>query len=386
MALLNLALDHLGVARTLLTRAGELEGAGRDEDDLAFLRVEEEFTNAQLMELDGGDFGRTIARQLLVAAYQLPLWQLLTASTDETLAGVAGKAVKEVAYHLDHARVLARPPGRRHRESRTTGRSAGLDEVWPYAHELFERDEVVERLVAAGVAADPAPRRAGLAAHRHRAVLAEATLAVPETTWRPDRGALRAAHHRVRLPARRDAAPAPRAPGGDVVSAALLAALRAAAAAVLDPELPVVTIADLGILRGVDVGRGRHGHRDDHPHLLRLPGDGRDRGRRPPCADRRRCRPGGGPQRALPRLDHRLDHRRGPAAAARARHRPARAAHRRPGARSPSALAGTGARPAACPQCGSTDTEELAHFSSTACKALWRCRACREPFDHLKAH
>lgn len=38
-----------------------------------------------------------------------------------------------------------------------------------------------------------------------------------------------------------------------------------------------------------------------------------------------------------------------------------------------------------CPRCGSTDTEQLSRFGSTACKALWRCRACREPFDHLKA-
>lgn len=38
----------------------------------------------------------------------------------------------------------------------------------------------------------------------------------------------------------------------------------------------------------------------------------------------------------------------------------------------------------ACPQCGSTDTEELSRFGSTACKALWRCRSCREPFDRIK--
>ena len=103
VALLNLALDHLGVARSLLTHAGTLEGAGRTEDDLAYLRDEPAWTNALLMELDGGDFGQTMARQLLVAAYQLPLWQGLSSSSDPEIAGVAGKAVKEVAYHLDHA-------------------------------------------------------------------------------------------------------------------------------------------------------------------------------------------------------------------------------------------------------------------------------------------
>jgi ring-1,2-phenylacetyl-CoA epoxidase subunit PaaC len=104
VALLNLALDLLGQARSLLTLAGEREGAGRDEDDLAFLRDETDVVNAQICELDGGDFGRTMARQLLVSAYALPLWQELSTSTDEGIAGVAGKAVKEAAYHLDHAR------------------------------------------------------------------------------------------------------------------------------------------------------------------------------------------------------------------------------------------------------------------------------------------
>lgn len=186
VALLNLALDQLGVARTLLTRAGQLEGVGRDEDDLAFLRVEEEFTNAQIMELDGGDFGRTMARQLLVAAYQLPLWQLLAASSDETLAGVAGKAVKEVAYHLDHARTWVLRLGDGTDESHAR-MQAGLDEVWPYAAELFERDEVVSRLVEAGVAADP-DLIEPVWRRTVTEVLTEATLTVPETTWHPTGG------------------------------------------------------------------------------------------------------------------------------------------------------------------------------------------------------
>jgi ring-1,2-phenylacetyl-CoA epoxidase subunit PaaD len=39
-----------------------------------------------------------------------------------------------------------------------------------------------------------------------------------------------------------------------------------------------------------------------------------------------------------------------------------------------------------CPQCGSADTEELTRFGSTSCKSMWRCRSCREPFDHFRAH
>jgi len=186
VALLNLALDLLGQARSLLTYAGEREGSGRDEDDLAFLREEPDVLNAQLMELEGGDFGRTMGRQLLVSAWQLPLWQALTASTDERLAGVAGKAVKEAAYHLDHATSWVVRLGDGTAESHRRVQD-GLDEVWPYAAELFERDAVLDRLVARGVAADPA-----LLEPQWRttveAVLAEATLAVPETRWRPTGG------------------------------------------------------------------------------------------------------------------------------------------------------------------------------------------------------
>ena len=186
VALLNLALDDLGRARSLLTHAGQLERQGRDEDDLAFLRDEPEFRNALLMELECGDFARTMARQLLVAAYALPLWTALTRSTDDVLAGIAGKAVKEVAYHLDHARSWVIRLGDGTDES-TRRMQTALDELWPYAAELFESDALLERLVARGVAADPAalelPWRATV-----QDVLREATLTVPQSTWRPSGG------------------------------------------------------------------------------------------------------------------------------------------------------------------------------------------------------
>ena len=190
VALLNLALDLLGQARTLLTYAGQrkgpVDGRVRTEDDLAFLRDEPDFTCALLFETDNGDFGRTMARQLLVSAYQLPLWQALTESGDEVLAGVAGKAVKEAAYHLDHARSWVVRLGDGTEESHRRVQT-GLDEVWPYSFELFERDPLVERLVARGVAADPDLLRPTWEAHVTDA-LAEATLQVPQTTWRPTGG------------------------------------------------------------------------------------------------------------------------------------------------------------------------------------------------------
>jgi ring-1,2-phenylacetyl-CoA epoxidase subunit PaaC len=186
VALMNVALDLLGQARNLLTLAGDREGRGRTEDDLAFLRDETDFVNAQVMELDNGDFGQTMARQLLVSAYQVPLWRALTSSTDADLAGVAGKAVKEVEYHLDHARSWVIRLGDGTEESHRR-MQAGVDAVWPFAFELFESDELVERLVARGVATDPA----SLEPHWRssvEAVLSEATLDLPDTSWRPAGG------------------------------------------------------------------------------------------------------------------------------------------------------------------------------------------------------
>ncbi len=186
VALMNLALDLLGQARSLLTLAGEREGRGRGEDDLAFLRDEPDFVNAQLMEVPNGDFGQTMARQLLVSAYSVPLWQSLSSSTDPDLAGIAGKAVKEAVYHLDHARSWVVRLGDGTQESHLRVQ-AGLETVWPYVFELFESDELVTRLVSRGVAADPAALEPAWRATVED-VLREATLSVPDTSWRPSGG------------------------------------------------------------------------------------------------------------------------------------------------------------------------------------------------------
>ena len=103
VALANIALDLLGQARTLLSYAGAVEGADRDEDDLAYLRDERDFSNVQLAEIPNGDFAVTMARQLVFSAYQYELYTALLDGADATIAGLAGKAVKEVAYHRDHA-------------------------------------------------------------------------------------------------------------------------------------------------------------------------------------------------------------------------------------------------------------------------------------------
>jgi ring-1,2-phenylacetyl-CoA epoxidase subunit PaaC len=151
VALGNIGLDQLGQARSLLQYAGKVEGAGRSEDDLAYFRDERDFLNVQLVELPNGDFAHSMARLLYFATYQHLLYEELRSSADETLSGVAGKAVKEVAYHVDHATqwVLRLGDGTEESHARM---QAGLQEMWPYTAELFASDDLVRRL---DVAVDP---------------------------------------------------------------------------------------------------------------------------------------------------------------------------------------------------------------------------------------
>ena len=191
VALANIGLDLLGQARSLLGYAGQVEGRGRDEDDLAFLRDEREFRNLQIVELPNGDFGVTIARLLLFATYQHQLYRGLAAGADATLAAIAAKAVKEVDYHVDHARSWVVRLGDGTAESHER-MQAGLAAMWPYVAEMFTPDPQVDRLAETGVAVDVAALRPEWDA-RIGAVLAEATLDVPEPGWTA-RGGRRGLH------------------------------------------------------------------------------------------------------------------------------------------------------------------------------------------------
>jgi ring-1,2-phenylacetyl-CoA epoxidase subunit PaaC len=178
VALANIALDQLGAARLLLSYAGELEGADRDEDALAFLRDDREFRNCLLVELPNGDFAVTITKLLFLSAYQLPLYDGLTGCGDERLAAVGAKARKESAYHLDHSSLWTIRLGDGTDESHRRMQAA-VDELWPYTHELFTADPTAP--------VDPASlRRAWLASVE--SVLAEATLDRPADAWRPGGG------------------------------------------------------------------------------------------------------------------------------------------------------------------------------------------------------
>lgn len=193
LALANIGLDQLGQARTLLAYAGAVEGAGRTEDDLAYLRDDRDFRNVWLVERAQTDFGVTMARLLVFSAWQNELYAGLASSTDSTLAAIAGKAVKEVSYHLDHASQWVVRLGDGTDESHTRMQAA-VDAEWPFVEELF--GPVDASLADSGVAVDPVALRAAVLT-KVEAVLAEATLTVPQVA--PARGGGRQGLHTEEL-------------------------------------------------------------------------------------------------------------------------------------------------------------------------------------------
>ncbi len=180
VALANIGLDQLGQARYLLAYAGRLEDAGRGEDELAYWRDERDFRCVHLVERAQTDFGVAMARLLLFATYQAELYAALTASTDAELAGIAAKAVKEVAYHVDHAVLWVTRLGDGTEESHERMQRA-LDVEWPFLAELFDPLEPV--LLEAGIAADPDLLRPAVLT-RVGEVLTAATLSVPSVPAR----------------------------------------------------------------------------------------------------------------------------------------------------------------------------------------------------------
>ncbi|MFJ1931243.1 1,2-phenylacetyl-CoA epoxidase subunit PaaC [Kitasatospora sp. NPDC088160] len=173
VALANLGLDLLGQARLLLTRAGQADGSGRTEDDLAYWREDHEFRNVRLVEAPNGDFAHSIARLLLFATARCALYEALSAHPDPVLAAVAARGVKELAYHREYATAwtLRLGDGTPYSSARM---QAGLDALWPLLEELFTAHPVELRTGAdPAVLREPVLRSLG-------AVLAEAGLTVPD--------------------------------------------------------------------------------------------------------------------------------------------------------------------------------------------------------------
>jgi ring-1,2-phenylacetyl-CoA epoxidase subunit PaaC len=161
IALANVALDLLGQARLLLSRAAGVAPelvpavAQSPEDALAYFRGPAEFRNVRLVEGEDVDFADAVVRLLLFSVWRLAVFDRLTGSRDPVLAAVAAKGVKELTYHRDHAGRWVVTMARGTAESRRR-LLAALDRLWPLCAELRSTHPVEARLAAAGIAVDPA--------------------------------------------------------------------------------------------------------------------------------------------------------------------------------------------------------------------------------------
>ena len=181
IALANMALDLVGQATALLRLAAEVEGAGRDEDALAYFREAIHFRSALLVEQPRGDFAYTIVRQFLFSVYSVLLWEALSRSANEPLRGIAAKALKESRYHLRHSADWMLRLGDGTAESHRRAQDA-LDDLWRFTGELFAIDDVDRAMVDQGIGADLAaiaPRWSAQVAE----VVERATLRLPSETF-----------------------------------------------------------------------------------------------------------------------------------------------------------------------------------------------------------
>ncbi len=181
IALANTALDLIGQTQLWLGLAGEVEGAGRSADDLAFLRDAWDFRNLLLVERPNRDFGHTLLRQCLFDAWHLEMLTALCGSSEPRVSEIAQKAVKEVSYHLERSADTVIGLGDGTPESHARMQDA-LDRLWPYVGEAFLPDAIDTEIAARGIAPDAATLRAGFDA-RIGAILAEATLSPPDSRF-----------------------------------------------------------------------------------------------------------------------------------------------------------------------------------------------------------
>ncbi len=177
MALANIGLDLLGQARSLYDYAGMVEGAGHDEDQLAYLRDAPQYRNLLLLEQPNGDFAHTIVRQFFYSAFADPYWRAMMASTDATLAAIAAKSEKESAYHLRHSSEWMIRLGDGTAESHRRAQDA-VGALWPFTGEMFEPADPSLN----GAAADVERLRSGWQ-RTVETVLVTASLAIPMGSW-----------------------------------------------------------------------------------------------------------------------------------------------------------------------------------------------------------
>ncbi len=178
IALTNTALDLIGQATSLLKYAGEVDGKGRNEDHLAFLRYEHEYFNCLLVELPNTDYAYTLARQFLFDHFNYLMYQELLDSDDKQLAAIAEKSLKEVTYHRRRSSEWIIRLGDGTQESHERIQFA-INDIWEYSGELFQADEVDQMMLDAGIGVNLAKIKAEW--HKNVAeVLEAATLSKPQ--------------------------------------------------------------------------------------------------------------------------------------------------------------------------------------------------------------
>jgi ring-1,2-phenylacetyl-CoA epoxidase subunit PaaC len=150
LALTNIALDTMGTAQLFLEYAGKIEGKGRTEDDLAYLRMERDFYNTLLVEQPNGDYAHIMLRQFFIDNFNVLLYTQLSKSEDQIIAGIAQKAIKESTYHLRHSSRWIVRFGDGTDESRQK-LLAALDVLWKFHYDLFEEDETEAEMIASRV-------------------------------------------------------------------------------------------------------------------------------------------------------------------------------------------------------------------------------------------
>ncbi len=181
IAMTNISLDLIGQTTSIFEYAGKVEGKGRSEDDIAFLRYQKDYKNLLLVERPNGDFGVTMMRQFLFDAFRKPLFERLVNASDAQLSAIAAKSLKETIYHLRHSSEWIIRLGDGTEESHQRIQDA-LDELWKYTAEMFVEDEVDESLLADGIL----PSMKGLKEEwmaTVNSVLEQATLTIPTNNW-----------------------------------------------------------------------------------------------------------------------------------------------------------------------------------------------------------
>ncbi|NNF01811.1 MAG: phenylacetate-CoA oxygenase subunit PaaC [Bacteroidia bacterium] len=181
IALTNISLDLIGRARAFLSYAAEVEGTGRDEDVLAFRREAHEFKNCLITEIPNGDFGVTIVRQFLFDTYSYYLYSELQKSSDEQIAAIASKSLKEIIYHTRHSSEWIVRLGDGTEESHNRVQTA-VDDIWRYVDDMFIMDDVDSILIASNIAVDLNKVKENWSA-KVQEILTKATLRIPENIF-----------------------------------------------------------------------------------------------------------------------------------------------------------------------------------------------------------